>query len=336
MYYKNPYMKKILLSFLILHFAFHLSAQQKSALNAGDHIEKINGFLANYYVSGHGPVCIFMAPGWGPDVEIYKETFKPLEKYFTMVYFNTRGTGKSEAPADSNIYSYYFMKDLDALRNYLGQPKIWLIGHSASGTEVIRYACLYNDKLNGVISIAPYWGNIEKPDPPDSIYNNYFMTDLNKRKNAGFFEKGKAVLLGMDTTVTSINETMSFILPFYFHDTLKLKDFYAIMARSQTKLDERPMAHDKKVYAAGIKYDDSLDFKNIKQVTAPVLLIDGDDDFVCDPAICARRIQNLINGSESKNIKNAGHFPWVELPDSFWKDVEQYLAEHKVKKNTGN
>jgi pimeloyl-ACP methyl ester carboxylesterase len=225
-----------------------------------------------------------------------------------MVYFNTRGTGKSEAPDDSNIYSYYFMKDLDALRNHLGQHKIWLIGHSASGTEVIRYACLYNNNLNGVISIAPYWGNIEKPDPPDSIYNNYFMTDLIKRKDASFFEKGKAVLLGTDTSVTSGNETMGFILPFYFHDTLKLKDFYAIMARSKTKLDERPMAHDKKVYAAGIRYDDSLDFKNIKQVTASVLLIDGDDDFICDPAICSKRVQNLINSSELKIIRMQGTF----------------------------
>jgi hypothetical protein len=63
MIYKISHMKLIFISFLIIHFAIQLPAQQESPLNAGDHIAKINAFLANYFVSGQGPVCIFMAPG---------------------------------------------------------------------------------------------------------------------------------------------------------------------------------------------------------------------------------------------------------------------------------
>src|SRR5258706_7793706 len=122
---------KIFPAILLILCSVQVSGQ--SALDTGTHYVRINGFRANYYVRGAGPVCICPTPGWGPDYWLYTAAFKPLEEYFTMVYFDTRGTGLSEAPEDSNYYRYYFMRDLDALRRRLDQEKIWLVGHSAAG-----------------------------------------------------------------------------------------------------------------------------------------------------------------------------------------------------------
>jgi len=315
----------------LLFLFYSMQAPGQSALDTGTHYVRINGFKANYYVRGKGPVCICPTPGWGPDYWVYTSGFKPLEAYFTMVYFDTRGTGLSEAPEDSNYYRYYFARDLDALRRRLDQEKVWLIGHSAAGTQVIRYACLYNKHLNGVIAVAPYWGNETTPDPPDTVYINAFLNNLDKRKKYPFYDLGRGIFTG--SAKVDFGTSLRAVFPFYFHDTSNIAVYRASIP-PQSSVDDRPGKHDGKVIPPYSAYNSNADYQNARKVSVPVLLIAGDDDCVSDPVVCASRIHALIKSSDLCVIKNAGHFAWIEQPEAFWKGIKDFFERNQVRPNS--
>lgn len=64
----------------------------------GAYTARINGLNLWYKISGTGPVCIAPTPGWGPGSDLYFRTLTPLEELFTLVYLDTRGSGRSEKP----------------------------------------------------------------------------------------------------------------------------------------------------------------------------------------------------------------------------------------------
>jgi proline iminopeptidase len=104
------------------------------ALSKGEHYAPMNDVIIHYIVSGSGPVCLCPSPGWDPFQSVFKNTLKPLEQYFTMVYYNKLKTDKPAGHNDAPKYtSKDFIKDIDAMRCYLKQDKIWIMGRF-SGT----------------------------------------------------------------------------------------------------------------------------------------------------------------------------------------------------------
>ena len=193
--------------FLSLFVCSFLSGQ--NPLSAGDHFASINGIQLHYFVSGKGPVCLFPSPGWGPSVDMYQHSLVPMEKFFTMIYYDTRISGKSTGPVDSTRYTMEdFATDMDSLRIYLRQPKVWIMGHSAGGSQVLYYGIHYNTHLNGIIAIDAMVGR-------DSLYQTEFMKNIMKRKEQPYFARGAAIFSGKDTTPYKLkDELMNFGKPF--------------------------------------------------------------------------------------------------------------------------
>ena len=107
---------------------------QVRLLENGEFTARLNGLELWYKVSGAGPVCLFPAPGWGPSSDLYLRTLNPLENLFTIVYLDTRGSGRSQQPPQRMDYKYgQFSADLEALRLHLGQKQVWVMGHSMGG-----------------------------------------------------------------------------------------------------------------------------------------------------------------------------------------------------------
>jgi proline iminopeptidase len=124
-------------------------------LSIGSHYEIINGNVLHYKVSGKGPVCIFPTPGWGPSIELYTGSMHPFEHYYTMVWLDTRMSGLSSGPQDPMKYtSRDFAEDLEALRIHLGLDKVWLIGQSLGAYQILQYATLFNERLNGIVAVS--------------------------------------------------------------------------------------------------------------------------------------------------------------------------------------
>jgi proline iminopeptidase len=313
---KSIYMRKIYI-IIVAILGFRTCIAQ-NFLDSGDHYAIINGIRIHYFVRGDGPVCLIPSPGWGPSMDYLKSTLYPLEKYFTIVYYDTRMSGKSSGPADTTKYtSKDFIDDMDSLRVYLRQKKIWLIGHSAGGFQILYYGIHHNDKLNGLIVLDGIAGE-------DSLRSAELMKVVSKRKGLPYYQKGMDIFSGRDTTNYSITKSSQMLFPFYFHDSSKMNEFL--------QLGVTQMSEKAGIYTTAAKFDTEYLFPDLNKITVPTLVVVGDDDFVCDKVSQADRIAKNINSSSEFVVKNAGHFCWFEQPDQFYHDCEEWLKKQGVKR----
>jgi len=310
-------MNKNSLLTLIAIFVTAIAFGQKP-LSKGDHFADINGINMHYYVSGKGPVCLVPTPGWGPSINYLKNSLSPLEKYFTIVYYDTRISGQSSGPEDYRKYTTLdFMNDMDSLRSYLKQPKVWIMGHSMGGFQVLNYGIHHSDKLYGIIALSAKVTS-------DSIWDSNFTKMVMKRQGQPFFEKGANIFLGKDTTNYKNSELMGYIFPFYFHDVNKIAAFEKLGDPGMS--DKAGELTDK----GGFGRENLLPALN--KINVPTLVVVGDDDFICDKVSQSDRIVKNVAKLTEIVIKDAGHFSWIEQPTQFFAAVESWLKKQKLKK----
>ncbi len=243
-----------------------------------------------------------------------------MEKFFTMVYYDTRISGKSTGPGDSTRYTIQdFAQDMDSLRIYLRQPKVWVMGHSSGGYQVLYYGAHYSDRLNGIVAIDAFVGG-------DSLYEAAFMQNMMKRKEQPFFARGAAIFTGKDTSHYSLKDQMMIIIPFYFHDTTKIERLWSFVDIN----DPSAFSDRAAKYTAISGFDSKSLFSDLGKIKVPVLVIVGDDDFNCDKVTQADRAVERISLATEIVIKNAGHFPWVEEPQQFFSLSGKWFIAQKL------
>ena len=107
-------------------------------------------------------------------------------------------------------------------------------------------------------------------------------------------------------------------LPFYFAHYGEREQAFVRMAL------EQPM------HAAALRYFNAHEFlafdlrPALLRVSAPTLVIAGQDDFILGPETC-REVAEGISNSSFKVIPDVGHIPWVESPADFALTVKAFL-----------
>jgi pimeloyl-ACP methyl ester carboxylesterase len=96
-----------------------------------------------------------------------------------------------------------------------------------------------------------------------------------------------------------------------FADSLQTATFHARVTSSwneeQSHMDLRP---------------------ELGRITAPTLVVVGDDDFICD-VVAAHEMADGIPGARLAIIADAGHFPWVEQPAAFRETLDAFLGPYQ-------
>ena len=311
-------MKTLLLSIALVSIALSASFGQTKAyvhtvdtvLAPGEHYATLNGLRFRYAVAGQGPVCLMPTPGWGPSYDAYLLAMKPLERYLTLVHLDTRGTGKSQRPPTRNDYTLdQFMADMTALQTYLNQPKVWLMGHSQGGYLVLRYASLYPDRCRGLLVIDGTAGK-------DSVYQADFEQQLLKRQDEPWFKS--AYKTGVDES-KPMSKRLNLAMPFYFHDARNMPAAMAILGKSSQSVQAYQGFTTSKM-------GDTFLLPTLHHITAPTLVVVGDDDFICPVDSQAKRIRAAIPNADLVIIPEAGHFPFLEQRDRFFAETESWLA----------
>ena len=298
-----------LLAVLFIGLSATLPAQRR--LSVGEHFAPVNGAEIYYTVRGSGPVCLVPSPGWGPSVDYLANTLAPLEAYFTLVYYDTRLSGRSTGPPDPAFYtSRHLMEDMDSLRAYLEQPRVWLLGHSAGGFQVLNYGINHSNRLHGIIAITPLAGR-------DSLdIARYTQGVLGKQGREDFQTIGP-IFLGQDTTPYKTSEWLHRTLPFFFHDPRYLD---SIVQNIGTPLSDRAADNTRTSH-----FSEEILFGDLHRITVPTLVISGDDDFLSDYVSQSYRIVAAIPRANEVVIRDAGHFPWIEQANEFYERTFRWL-----------
>jgi proline iminopeptidase len=289
----------------------------ENALAPGEHRVELNGLELWYMVSGRGPVCVFPTAGWGPSSDIYIASMKPLEEQFTIVYLDTRGTGRSEQPGTPEEYTWkHFADDLDALRDHLGMKKIRLIGHSMGGVMVLHYALEYPRRVEGLVvldSLAAEdefhsqemdirWQALKEHPPFRPIVEELSKVDISQETEAEFIENTRK------------------LMPLFFSTMDAYEKAYAAF---KTGFDSTTLSYhaDRGMMTSAANF--TL-VERLGQIQCPTLLVVGTNDFICSPKE-AQRLHLGLPNSKLIVIEKAGHFPWIEQPDEFFFWVRKYL-----------
>jgi proline iminopeptidase len=282
----------------------------------GSHTALIDGNRLHYEVRGSGPVLLFPTPGWGPALG-YLMPQPALERHCTVVYVETRRTGASTGPDTADGYALArFVSDIEELRQHLGAPRILVAGHSAGGHQALAYGAEHPDRVLGILCI-------DGIAVQDDLRWRELLAKVESRREhpfyiarPGFLDAAVGILSGTDTTPRSTDATFAAIGPLYFHDPDLAAAFFPTM-----EVDEEVQALTR---AAGFQGDDLL--PRLPRITAPTLVIVGDDDFICDPVSQAQRIHDRVPGSALEVVPGSGHVPWIEQPALFDRAVDRWLA----------
>ena len=279
----------------------------------GEATVKINGLHLWYKVAGAGPVLMVQSPGWGIGAGLYEQTFRPLEREFTVIYHDTRGSGRSQTPTNlEEINVGAFVADLEALRAHLGLDTFALIGHSHGGYIALNYAIMHQRHLSHLVPLDAQLGVAE---PGQDVQRT--LPELAKDPRLAdaikaFLESGQ---LESDRDLSAFLER---IAPLYFRDpegegVTTFRDYVrtnriSVVAGNATDAsDGRFLVRDK-----------------LNTIRVPTLVLVGRHDFVCSP-VQAQIIHTGIRASKLAIFEHSGHLPWIEEPDVFFSTLTGFL-----------
>lgn len=293
------------------------AAPLSDALAPGEHSAEINGFTMSYTVRGSGPVLLLPASGWGPSVSYLIPT-PVLEEHCTVVYFDTRHSGRSTGPESADQYTLeHFVGDIEALRVHLGADRVFLAGHSGGGHQVLAHGIEHSDHLLGIIAIDAIVA-------ADGVRMAEMMRRIDVRRtepwyleHPDYIDNAMALMSGATGGQPTIAEVLDATGAFYFHDPDR-----AAGALSRIDFDDQVLAYTQQ---AGFQSKDLL--PELHRVTVPTLLVYGDDDFQCDPVSQGQRAHAALPSSRLELVPDAGHFPFLEQPEAFARIVAAWFAD---------
>ena len=277
----------------------------------GEYTAQINGLKLWYKVSGKGPACILPTPGWGPSSDLYFLKLKPLESMFTLVYLDTRGSGRSERP-DPHAYTFKnFVADIEGLRKHLGLESMWLMGHSDGGRMILNYAAEHGDHVEGLILV----------DAPAGISSNDSsrIKRMQLRKNEPWFDEAFRTFQKFPGSQQEFDAYIKSIMPFFFSSMANLEKNRDVFEKTSLSFAA--------TQGQGQSDRASVDLATfLPTMRIPTLVIVGIDDFVCPPCD-AEYFHREIPNSKLIVIENAGHFPWLEAPQQFFDGIRTFLPK---------
>ena len=317
-----PSMKDFLRILLIS--VFFVSCVSKSKFENGKYTEKIDNLNINFTVKGKGPIMLVGHPSSGKIG--YELTLKPLEEKFTMVYYDSRGTGKSETPTKIEYYKPEFsVKEIELLREKLNTKKIWLFGHSDQSAIALQYAVEYPKNVAGIILsgtslVGTQNESIErrKISEQKRIKESQWFAkviedwDYMIANNTNFDKNGNDISTAKTKWWTYNEDTSQKVIP---------------IVKEITKAGRRKPINGEYYQETPEERKKYLEIqKKIRNLNTKILIINGKYD-TNNPQEFAEELHFWLPNSKLVIIEKSGHFPWIEQPTETFKEIEKWLRE---------
>jgi proline iminopeptidase len=293
-----------LVSVLLFVLAFPLLGAERT-FKASD------GTTLHYTISGKGETIVFLSGGPGFSGDYLQPIADRFASRYTTVVPDQRGTGKSKlATYDATTLTTALeVADLEMLRKELKLEKLTLAGHSWGGILSMLYASAHPDRVRALILISSGGPTLTFVDPS------------NKNLAARTTEEDKAKVL--EWTFKAAEQPKKAMLeitrartPSYFADRAKAKHLMDSLTEDSFELRVfQPLMND----LTKIGYDLREPLKKLK---APVLILHGRQD----PIVTVDDTKAAIPSAKVVWLENAGHFPWEEQPEAFFKAMDGFLG----------
>jgi proline iminopeptidase len=314
-------LQRTILAAAITLFVGVSSTHAESAMNrlsSGAHDADLGEVKIHYVVRGHGPVLLATSPGWGATSSYLQKGLTPLEEVRTVVYVDTRGSGGSSLPANREHMSQSDMADdLDKLREKFGLEHVDVLGHSDGGTIALEYAERHPTHVEKLVLVDPAILG-DRDGEAISAMLKLWENDPHYRAAVEEERRGDSSPAN-PTSDEAFARWLGAIEPLYLADPAHYGPKFAADLKGTHLSAWADHAEDDAVTKA--KRDQT---KDLKQVTARTLVMNGTVDWVC-PYSAAQRLAAGIPGARLSLFANKGHMLWIEDPDRFFAEVKDFL-----------
>ncbi len=298
----------------------------------------INGVHLWYRIAGvstPGRVPLLYLHG-GPGYNSYsfeKMVGPRLEKQMQVVYFDQRGSGRSERPASRDYSMAALVEDVESLRRQLGVPQLSLLGHSFGATIALEYAARYPEHvrklivLDGAVDMPRTWVDWEReiearyPEPWRAVMSGEPGEALRAAEQGGSSCSIAKARFALDMAALSRVDRQQFADWQQFHDQRFRREQKAWDDRSGLRnTGELSNAY----FAPGRDYL-CYRFAEFGRLTMPVLVMGGR----FDGAIAIDRMRMLARAlpdARFDEFTRSAHFPYAEESNKFVRDVSHFLT----------
>ena len=270
-----------------------------------------DGLTLSYERRGNGPLlaCHPGGPG-GSGAEF--EDFAGLDDTFELLLLNPRGSHGSD-PADDYALSSY-VADVEALRRHLGVEQLDLLGFSHGGCVAMAYAGAHSDEVRRLVLVdtLAVWGNEAEEAMQRAIEA--------RAARPWFAEAQQAIEEEQAGAFSSVDELIANVqrqIPLYFHRWVGHERVGGRLAMD--------FAHAEPLHHFNTVEFPTLDLRaELRSVTAPTLVVVGDDDMIAGPVCADAIVRELLNG-RLVTIADSGHFVYIEQPEAFRDALTDFL-----------
>ncbi|MBC7984470.1 MAG: alpha/beta hydrolase [Candidatus Obscuribacterales bacterium] len=290
----------------------------------GENVQQSNTAARESYVTTADGVRLFVRTlGTGsktvviPNAIYMFDDFKHLADARTLVFYDLRNRGHSDAVADSAKLKrgvHQDVDDLEAVRKHLGMEKIDVLGHSYVGLMVALYAMKHPNHVGRVVQIgaaAPSPKNL-----PASSQINPVVAEVMAQLG-----KLRSELQGGDPQ-TNCEKSWQVLRKLYVFnaadvDKISRWGFCAVPneRNSMKHLNENIMPS---VLAI------NLTKEQLANANMPILTIHGAQDWSA-PYLGGRDWALKLPDARLITVDNAGHAPWVEDSQLVFTSIDTFL-----------
>lgn len=296
------------------------------------------------------PVLLFLHGGPGAsETALFRKYNGELEKYFTVVYWDQRGAGKSfnKSISKQEIKVSTYLNDIDSLVNYLKSrfnvEKIFLVGHSW-GTRLGLMSIQKNpENYIGYVGVGQELVSLEG----ERISYNYTLKkaretnnlkaikDLEEMGEPGSGDYTKMYKNGFWGLVKQKDWLLKLGGEFYEKTNYKEWIKAIWLSKEYTVFDLVRYARGSAFSAGNIIYDPAFNnidyFNQIPEVKIPVYFISGAQDYNT-PWELAERYAQSVKSPHSEFIKfeRSGHSPVFEEPERFNEEILKIYNKLKI------
>lgn len=291
-----------------------------AGLREGAHDVVVNGVRLWYRVAGTAPAdappVVFLHGGPGQGSQSFAVLIGPrLEPHLRMVYFDQRGSGRSERPWTRAYALETLVEDVEGLRRALGVPRIAIIAQSFGGVLGLEYAAKYPRHVSRMVVAAGL------SDTPGSIRAQCErLAQAHPDAWARVMDEARR----SDSGTCNVFEALP--------DSLR-GDFFQANMYPVASTRERVERADT---AGGLRNTGELGgylfshglmewrFAAHERLTMPVLVIAGERDYQVglEPQ---RELAERLPDAELLVYEGAGHFMYVDQPERFVRDVTTFF-----------
>lgn len=270
-----------------------------------------------YYVTlGDGRPVIVLHGGPGLGHNYLRPGLDRLAERFRLIYYDQRGSGRSEVGDPGKLNLAGTIEDLDAVREAFEIDQANVLGHSIGANIAALYAARHADQVASLV--------LASPGPPfDPRQQQELGAEMQRRMTAADQQEMERIYASDGLKTRDLKTVEEFIrtmyLPF-FRDRGSAEritfGFTQVTADNVFGAEERMMGE-----FAALDMEESL-----VNVSVPTLVLRGELEPI--PDAFARFIADSISGARYELIKGANHFAYLEDPEPFFSPIERFLQEH--------